>query len=93
VEAVLQTTAPYSTGTVAVTEGSAAVTGTDTVWTAGMSGREFRVTGRDEIYTFTRTGNTTGTLDRNYEGDTYRYPLHAKPKAPAPHEVFAERKH
>ncbi len=29
---------------------------------------------------------------RNYEGDTYRYPLHAKAKAPAPDEVFAERK-
>jgi hypothetical protein len=77
VEAILQTTAEYATGTVAVTQGSTAVTGTDTVWTAAMSGRGFRVDGRDEIYTFTRTGDTTGTLDRAYEGDddadaTYR---------------------
>ena len=77
VDAILQTTALYDTGTVAVTNGSASITGTDTVWTAAMTGRFFRVDGRNEYYTFTRTAATTGTLDRVYEGDddtdaTYR---------------------
>jgi len=70
VEAILSTVAPYDTGTVAVMEGSAAVTGAGTTWTAGMSGRRFRVAGRSEYYTFTRTADTTGTLDRAYEGGT-----------------------
>lgn len=70
IESVLETVAPYQTGTVAVTEGSTGVTGTATVWTAGMTGRGFRVTGRNEYYEFTRTGDTTGTLDRPYEGST-----------------------
>lgn len=69
VEAILQTTAPYRDGTVTVTAGSTAVTGASTVWTAAMSARSFRVDGRSEIYTFTRTGDATGTLDRAYEGD------------------------
>lgn len=65
----LQTVAIYETGTVAVTNGSTAVTGTGTTFTAGMTGRRFRVEGREEYYTFTRTAATTGTLDRAYEGD------------------------
>ncbi|MBM3744166.1 MAG: hypothetical protein FJW34_00040 [Acidobacteria bacterium] len=70
VDGTLLSVAPYETGTVAVTAASTAVTGTGTTWTAAMSGRRFRVTARSEYYTFTRTGNTTGTLDRAYEGDT-----------------------
>jgi hypothetical protein len=70
VTATLQTTAPYETGTVAVTEGSNAVTLTGGAWTTGMTGRAFRVTGREEYYEFTQTGASTGTLDRVYEGDT-----------------------
>lgn len=69
VSAILQTTAPYTTGTVAVVSGSNALTLTGGTWTAGMTGLEFRVSGRDEIYTFTRLSDTTGTLDRPYEGD------------------------
>jgi hypothetical protein len=69
-DAVLQTIAPYAAGTAAVTNGSAAVTGTGTTWTSGMTGREFRVEGRGERYTFTYVSATAGTLDRNYEGDT-----------------------
>jgi hypothetical protein len=65
----IQTVAPYDTGTVAVVEGSNAVTGSGTTWTAAMTGRQFRAAGRSEFYAFTRTGNTTGTLDRVYEGD------------------------
>ena len=69
VQAVLQTVAEYTTGTVAVTEGSTALTGTDTVWTAAMSGRAIRIGSDDEYYQFTRTADTTGTLDRAYEGE------------------------
>jgi len=70
VQSILQTTVKYATGTVAVTKGSAAVIGTGTTWTAGMTGRCLRVSGRSEFYEFTRTGDTTGTLDRAYEGST-----------------------
>lgn len=65
----IQTVAVYETGTVEITEGSASITGTGTTWTAAMTGRRFRVGGRSEFYTFTRASNTTGTLDRAYEGD------------------------
>lgn len=68
VMAVLQTTAPYATGTVTVAADSAAIALAGGTWAAGMTGRGFRVDGRSEIYTFTRTANTTGTLDRAYEG-------------------------
>jgi hypothetical protein len=70
VQGMLLTNAPYTTGTVAVTQGSNAVTGTGTTWIAGMTGRAFRVTGRDEYYEFTFTGATTATLDRVFEGPT-----------------------
>ena len=69
VDTVLNTVAVYSDGTVTVTAGSTGVTGSATTWTAAMTGRKFRVDGSNEWYTFTRTGNTTGTLDRAYEGD------------------------
>jgi uncharacterized protein YbdZ (MbtH family) len=69
VQAWLQTVAPYATGTLAVTQGSTALTGTDTVWTAPMTGRSIHIAGRNEFYTFTRTGDTTGTLERAYEGE------------------------
>jgi hypothetical protein len=69
VEAVLQTTAPYSTGTVALVAGSAAIALTGGTWTAAMTGRGFRVDGRGEIYSFTRATDATGTLDRPYEGE------------------------
>lgn len=70
VEAWLESVAVYTAGTVTVTNGSAAITGSSTVWIAGMTGRKFRVDGRKEWYTFTRTAATTGTLDRVYEGDS-----------------------
>lgn len=70
VQSVLQTVAPYATGTVLVTLGSAALVLTSGTWTALMSGRSFRIAGRSESYTFTRVTNTTGTLDRAYEGPT-----------------------
>jgi hypothetical protein len=69
VQAWLETVVPYETGTLAVSEGGTALVGTDTVWTAAMTGRSIRIAGRDEWYTFTRTGALTGTIDRAYEGD------------------------
>jgi hypothetical protein len=67
---IIQTIAPYVTGTVALTNGSNAVTGTGTTFTASMTGRRFRVSGRNETYTFTYVSATSGTLDRVFEGDT-----------------------
>lgn len=66
----LVTQAEYAAGTLTATQGSNAITGDGTVWTAGMTGRLIRIAGRTEYYTFTRTGDTTGTLDRAYEGET-----------------------
>ena len=37
--------APYTTGTVSVTLGSTSVTGSGTVWTSAMEGRQFIVPG------------------------------------------------
>lgn len=70
VNAILQTTAPYTDGTVTMTAGSADVALTGGTWTAPMTGLSFRVSGRSEFYTFTQTGAAAGTLDRPYEGDT-----------------------
>lgn len=69
-DGTISTTARYLTGTVAVTNGSTAITGTSTVWTSAMTGREIRIGGRNELYGFTFLSTTTGTLGRNYEGDT-----------------------
>lgn len=70
VDAVLQTVATYRTGTVDVTNGGTTVTGTGTTFTAAMTDRWIRFIGRDEYYTFTYVGATSGTLDRAYEGET-----------------------
>src|SRR3990167_5562213 len=48
-EGVITTVAPYATGTVAMTNGSKTVTGTDTVWTSAMVGRKIRF-GSDNAY-------------------------------------------
>jgi len=69
VQAVLQTVAPYETGTVAATKGSSSITGTDTVWTETMSGRAIRIAAGEEYYEFTYVSPTSGTLDRDYEGE------------------------
>jgi len=69
VQAVLQTVAPYETGTLAATKGSASITGTDTVWTEAMSGRAIRIAAGDEYYQLTYVSPTSGTLDRAYEGE------------------------
>lgn len=61
------TTAAYTTGEVEVTEGDETVAGTDTVWTAAMVGRRFRVTGDTESYEVaTFTSATSIELDQPY---------------------------
>lgn len=44
-ETVIQTVAPYSTGTVTVTNTSQSVVGSGTAWTADMVGRQIRIAG------------------------------------------------
>lgn len=61
--------AEYSTGTVAVNEGSATVTGTGTVFPADSVGRLFRVAGSDEYVVSVRVSDTELTLARNFTGD------------------------
>jgi hypothetical protein len=62
--------AEYNAGTVAVTNGSASVTGTGTAWATEMTGRLFRVLTGSEYYQFTVNSTTAATLDRPYEGET-----------------------
>lgn len=64
------TNAPYSTGTVAVTNGSATVTGTGTVFTRDFDGRQFSVAGSHDEYTVTFVTSTSLTLDHPYIGTT-----------------------
>lgn len=70
VQAVLQTRAPYSTGTVEATQGSSAIALTGGVWQTSMTGLAFRVTGQNDFYEFLYTGPTTGSLDRPFAGPT-----------------------
>ena len=60
----------YSTGTITtLANGSVAVTGADTVWTAAMVGRYFKITNDEQWYKIaTRTAATAITLEREYQG-------------------------
>lgn len=70
IDSILQTSAPYSDGSVTLTAGSSTVTGVGTTFTGDMSGRGFRVTGRSEFYEFTYASPTSASLDRAFEGTT-----------------------
>ncbi len=60
----------YTTGSVAVTNGSASVMGAGT-WHAGMGGKSFQVTGDADVYTILSVQSPTElTLDRLYTGTT-----------------------
>jgi len=61
-------TAKYSTGTIAATAGSASITGTGTTWVTGMTGRKIKIGSNENIYTFTYTAATTGTISPVYSG-------------------------
>jgi hypothetical protein len=61
----------YSTGTIAVTNGSTTVTGTSTVWTASMVGRQFRTGLASPIYTIATFNSATSMdLDTPFGGPT-----------------------
>ena len=67
----IQVVGNYNTGTVAVTNASATVTGTSTVWTSAMVGRRFKVSGDDDVYIVDAfTSSTSITLNRAYNGAT-----------------------
>lgn len=70
ITSTLQTEAEYSTGNVTATEGLATITGDTGVWTAAHTGRMIRIAEDVEFYGFTRDGDTSGTLERSYEGAT-----------------------
>ena len=61
----------YSTGTVAITQGEKAVTGTSTVFTSAMVGRKIRVGSDQAYYTIASFTSTTAiTLLEPYQGST-----------------------
>lgn len=68
VTAVLQTIAPYSTGTVTLAAGSNAIALSGGTFTPAMTGMAFSVAGEDDIYAFTYAGANAGAVDRPYEG-------------------------
>lgn len=70
----------YNTGTVAVSAAGTAVTGTGTTWTSAMTavdGYKMKISGNDNIYTFTYVSATSGTISPalsgadNLSGKTY----------------------
>jgi hypothetical protein len=54
--------AAYSTGTLSGTIATANVIGVSTVWVTGMTGWKMKISGNDEIYTFTWATALTGTV-------------------------------
>ena len=61
----------YTTGSVAVTNDSTAVTGTGTTWTSEMEGLTFRVNELAKEYTIKSVNSTTSiTLKEPYDGNT-----------------------
>ena len=61
--------AQYSTGTLSVTQGSPTVTGSSTVWTAAMVGRQIRI-GTSQYTITARASDTSVTIDRNWATDS-----------------------
>jgi len=69
-EKSIETVDNYNTGTVEVTNGSKTVDGTDTVWTAAMVGRKFRVQNERAYYKIAAfVSGTEITLEENYQGE------------------------
>lgn len=69
-QGTLTTVADYDTGTVAIDNGLMAVTLTDGTFPTALSGGRIRIGTEPSWYVFTRTGATTGTIERAFEGDT-----------------------
>lgn len=69
-ESVIQVPASYQTGTVVATQGSTAIVGTGTTFTAAMTGSIIRLDDTSEFYQFTYVDATHATLDRGWEHPT-----------------------
>lgn len=69
-QGVLTSPASYADGTITVTNGSSAIAGSGTAWTAAMSSRIIRINGEPDYYGFTYDSGTTALLDRAYTGAT-----------------------
>ena len=72
-ESNLSMSASYKTGTVAITAGSANITGTGTTWTTAMiatDGYKIKISGNDNVYDFTYASATTGTISPALSGAT-----------------------
>lgn len=68
-EGFFTTVAEYTTGTASITNGSAAVTGTGTTFTAAMVGRKIRFNGETAYYRIlSYTSATSITLEAPYQG-------------------------
>lgn len=64
-------TVHYETGTIAVANGSANVTGSGTAWTTAMEGKIFRIDGWAEDYVIKTVSSATAIiLERAYRGTT-----------------------
>lgn len=61
-EALIQTVAPYNTGTVTVALGGTTVTGAATVWTAAMANRYIRFSSQSEFYKISSVNALAQTL-------------------------------
>src|SRR3990167_3554288 len=67
----ITTVAPYTTGTASITNGSTAVTGSGTTWTAAMVGRKIRFGSDLPWYRIaSRSSDTAIVLENVYQGTT-----------------------
>ncbi len=66
-DSVIVSPASYNTGTITATQGSNAILGAGTTWTAEMTGRMIRLDAQSEFYEFTFVDATHATLDRGWE--------------------------
>ncbi len=70
-ESFITTIAPYTTGTVTATNGSATITGSGTTFTSAMVGRKIKVGSDNAYYRIkTFTSATSIDLEANYQGTT-----------------------
>ena len=66
----LSTEPEYTDGTVDVTGGNDSISGSGTNWLQSMDGWMMRINAEVSMYSFTYVSQTSGTLDRPYEGQT-----------------------
>ena len=79
-ESFITTVAPYATGTVDVTNGSATITGNGTTWTAAMVGRKIRIADENAYYRIKTFSSATSIILENiYQGTTKTLALGTNP--------------